>query len=73
MTSDLKWDSNTSNTTRKANGRMPLLHNVAKFTKVKNNLKTIYKTFTRPVLEQSEGFGKGTEISSDADYVYCQK
>ena len=32
---------------------MQLLYNAAKFTKKRNDLKTIYKTFIRPVLEQS--------------------
>ena len=53
LTSDLKWDYNTSYLTKKAYKRMQLLHNVAKFTKARADLKSIYTTYIRPVLEQS--------------------
>ena len=38
---------------KRAYGRMQLLHRAAHFTKSKNDLKSIYKTYIRPVLEQS--------------------
>ena len=53
LTNDLKWDANTSYLVKKAYKRMQLLHNVAKFTKETTDLKSIYITYIRPVLEQS--------------------
>ena len=53
LTDDLKWDKNTSFLTKKAYRRMQLLYNAAKFTRSKHDLKHIYKTFIRPVLEQA--------------------
>ena len=37
----------------KAHGRMQLLHGTSQFTKTKNDLRGIYLTYIRPVLEQS--------------------
>ena len=53
LTDDLKWDRNTSYLVKKAYMRMQLLYSAAKFTKNKHDLKHIYITFIRPVLEQS--------------------
>ena len=53
ITSDLTWTQNTSYLVKKAYRRMQLLHNVAKFSRDKNDLKCIYITFIRPILEQS--------------------
>ena len=53
LTDDLKWDKNTSFLTKKAYRIMQLLYNTVKFTRSKNDLKHIYKTFIRPVLEQA--------------------
>ena len=53
ITDDLKWEKNISNLTKKAYMRMQLLYNAAKFIKSKRDLKHIYVTFIRPVLEQS--------------------
>ena len=53
ITSDLKWDINTQHLVKRAYGRMQLLHKAAKFTKTKKDLIAIYKTYIRPVLEQS--------------------
>ena len=53
ITSDLSWNMNTKFLTKKAYGRMQLLHKAAKFTKSKRDLKSIFITFIRPVLEQS--------------------
>ena len=53
LTNDLKWDANTSYLVKKAYKRMQFLHNVAKFTKETKDLKSIYITYIRPVLEQS--------------------
>ena len=51
ITNDLKWNENTEYLTKKAWKRMQLLNNAAKFTNQKNDLKSIYTTFIRPVLE----------------------
>ena len=53
ITSDLKWDRNTSYLVKKAWKRMQLLHKVSSFTNQTRDLKAIYITFVRPVLEQS--------------------
>jgi hypothetical protein len=53
LRNDLNWSSNTSYLTKKAYKRMQLLHSVAKFTNQTKDLKTIYTTYIRPVLEQS--------------------
>ena len=53
ITDDLQWNENTQFLTKKAWKRMQLLHNAAKFTRKKSDLRSIYQTFIRPVLEQS--------------------
>ena len=44
--SDLKWDKNTRYLVKKANKRMRMLHLASKFTKNREHLKQIYKTFS---------------------------
>ena len=51
--SDLKWDKNTRYLVKKANKRMRMLHLASKFTKNREHLKQIYKTFIRSNLEFS--------------------
>ena len=53
ISNDLKWHKNTNYLTKKANKRMRMLHLAAKFTKNKDHLKHIYKTFIRSNLEFS--------------------
>ena len=53
ITNDMKWEKNTSYLTKKDWKRMQLLYNAAKFTRQRKDLKDIYTTFIRPVLEQS--------------------
>ena len=53
ITNDLKWDLNTKEITRKANARMQLLQKAASFNPPKEDLKAIYITFIRSLLEQS--------------------
>ena len=50
---DLKWDSNTANLVKRANSRMILLRKLAEFGAPKQDLKTIYISYIRSVLEQS--------------------
>ena len=51
---------------------MQLLYNTVKFTRSKNDLKHIYKTFIRPVLEQAAHVWHSSlseEISADIERV----
>ena len=50
---DLKWDKNTSYLVKKANKKMRMLHIAAKFTRNRQHLLQIYKTFVRSNLEFS--------------------
>ena len=45
ITSDLKWHRNTDYLTKKANKKMRMLHIAAKYTRNKDHLKHIYRTF----------------------------
>jgi hypothetical protein len=49
----MKWDSNTSHIVRRANARMILLRKLSEFGAQKADLKTIYNSYIRSVLEQS--------------------
>ena len=53
ITYDLKWNKNTTEIVKKAYRRMQLLNRAAKFTTKTNDLKSIYLTFVRSILEQS--------------------
>ena len=53
ITKDLKWDLNTSNIVKKATMRLQLLIKVASFGASIEDLKTVYITFVRSILEQS--------------------
>ena len=53
ISNDLTWNSNTSNIVRRANARMVLLRKLAEFGAPVNDLKTIYISYIRSVLEQS--------------------
>ena len=63
---------NTKFLTKRAHGRMQLLHKTAKFTKSKRDLKSIFITFIRPVLEQSSSVWQSSltdENKSDLERV----
>ena len=53
ISDDLKWHKNTNYLTKKVNKKMRMLHIAAKFTKNREHLKHIYKTFIRSNLEFS--------------------
>ena len=53
ITDDLKWSKNTKEIVKKAYARMQLLHRAASFTSNIHDLKSIYLTYVRSVLEQS--------------------
>ena len=45
INNDLKWDKNTSFLVKKANKKMRMLHIASKFTRNRDHLMQIYKTF----------------------------
>ena len=53
ITDDLKWNRNTEVIVKKAHKRMQLLHAAANFTSASQELRSIYVTFVRSILEQS--------------------
>ena len=53
ITNNLKWSKNTSEIVKKAYQRMQLLFRAASFTSNQQDLKKIYLTFIRSILEQS--------------------
>ena len=53
LTSDLKWDRNTNNIVKKSYARLELLRKLAGFNAPKNDMKQIYITYIRSLLEQS--------------------
>ena len=53
ITDDLKWNKNTSEIVKKAYKRMQLLNRAAGFTSRKQDLRSIYLTYIRSILDQS--------------------
>ena len=53
ITDDLKWNKNTDVLVRKGYQRMQLLNAAASFTSSRQELRNIYVTFVRSILEQS--------------------
>ena len=53
INNNLKWDKNTSFLVKKANKKMRMLHIAARFTRNRDHLIQIYKTFIRSNLEFS--------------------
>ena len=53
ISDDLKWDLNTQNIIKKGNARLQLLRKAAGFSPPIEDLKTIYFSFIRSLLEQS--------------------
>ena len=51
VSSDLKWDKNTTHIIKNANKMMKMLHIASKFTRNRSHLGNIYKTFIRSRLE----------------------
>ena len=51
---DLKWNANTASLVeKKANARMVILRKLSEFGAPRENMKIIYKSYTRNILEQS--------------------
>ena len=53
ITDDLSWNKNTHELVKKAFKRMQLLFKAARFTNSKEDLKSVYITYVRSVIEQS--------------------
>ena len=53
ITDQITWDRNTEELTKKAYKRMQFLNAAASFTSKKKDLKDIYLTFIRSIVEQS--------------------
>ena len=53
ITSNLKWDKNTSEIVKRANARMQILNRAAQFTSNIHILKRIYLTYLQSLLDQS--------------------
>ena len=74
ITSDLKWDDNCANKIAKFNKRLTLLRKVASFCSDTDELRNIYITFCRPVLEQSCELWTGSLTTENRkDIERCQK
>ena len=53
ITSDLKWNKNTSEIVKSAYQRMQILNRAVKFTSNRNDLRSIYISYIRSILEKS--------------------
>ena len=53
LSSDLKWDSNISSIVRRANARMNILRKLSEYKPKKEDMKIIYFSYIRSILEQS--------------------
>ena len=53
ITDDLKWDKNIQEIVKKANARRILLRRASEYTTSLEDLKTIYISYVRSILEQS--------------------
>ena len=74
VTSDLKWDRNTSEIVKKANTRMTILTKVAEFCPSVDELKNIYILFIRSLLEQSAVvWHSGLTKENESDLERVQK
>ena len=64
ITDDLKWNANTQEIIKKANQRMLLLRKCPEFTSSIDDLKIIYLSYVRNVIEQSSAVW-GSSISEE--------
>ena len=72
ITDDLKWNANTDEIVKKANQRMLLLRKSTEFTTLTEDLKIIYLSYVRSLLEQSSvlwGSSLSEENKSDLERV----
>ena len=53
ITDDLKWDANVSDILKRSNARMTILRKLAQFKPKIEDMRTIYISYIRSILEQS--------------------
>ena len=70
---DLKWDSNTAHIVRRANARLVLLRKLSEFGAPTGDLKTIYISYIRSVLEQSAVVHTSLTAENISDLERVQK
>ena len=74
ITDQITWDRNTEELTKKAYKRMQLLNSAAAFTSKINDLKDIYLTYIRSIVEQSAVvWHSGLSIKNKKDIERVQK
>ena len=74
ITDQITWDRNTEEITKKAFKRMQLLNAAATFTSKRKDLKDIYLTFIRSILEQSAVvWHSGLSVRNKKDIERVQK
>ena len=74
ITDQITWDRNTEELTKKAYKRMQLLNSAAAFTSKINDLKDIYLTYIRSIVEQSALVRhSGLSIKNKKDIERVQK
>ena len=74
ITNDLKWKKNTNRLIKKANARMQLLRKVSNFTGSYDDLKIIYVSFIRSLLEQAcTVWHSGLTVENTNDLERVQK
>ena len=72
LTDDLKWDENSKDIIKRANFKLQMLRKATKFTNNKDDLKEIYISYIRSILEQSAVIWTGNlteENKSDLERV----
>ena len=74
ITNDLKWDLNTHHLVKKGNSRMQLLRKISTFGASIEDMKQIYTTFIRSVLETSSSvWHKSLTRENEIDLERIQK
>ena len=74
LTNDLKWEENTKDLVKRANFRLLMLRKATKFTENRDDLKDIYNSYIRSILEQSSViWGKSLTYDNILDLERVQK
>ena len=71
---DLKWDANISSLVKRANARMVILRKLSEFGAPREDMKTIYISYIRSILEQSSVvWHKSLTLQNQEDLTRIQK
>ena len=71
---DLKWDSNIASLVKRANARMVILRKLSEFCAPREDMKTIYVSYIRSILEQSSVvWHKSLTLENQEDLTRIQK